>query len=87
MQAQQKYVPANTDDKVLEIKGEIRNTASNEDGEIYYLLKTNDEIFGVKCVMDTDSDVEVKVGDDVTIRGFCSGYNMNVIVRRCRIVK
>ncbi len=88
VQAQQKYVPANVDDKVLEIDGEIAQKATNEDGETYYLFKTNDEMFGVKCVMDkVNDDDELKAGDHVTIRGFCSGYNMDVIIRRCRIVK
>ena len=87
-QAQQKYVPANMDDKILEIAGEIIQVANNEDGEIYYMLKTNDEMFGVKCVMDNDSSgINAKVGDNVIIRGFCVGYNMDVIVRRCKIVK
>ena len=86
-QAQQKYV-ANMDDKILEISGEITEVANNEDGEIYYMLKTDDEMFGVKCVMDNDNAAnKAKVGDNVTIRGFCVGYNMDVIVRRCKIVK
>ena len=86
--AQQKYVPENMDDKILEIAGEIIQVANNEDGEIYYMLKTDDEMFGVKCVMDNDSAAnKAKVGDNVTIRGFCVGYNMDVIVRRCKIVK
>lgn len=87
VQAQQKYVPANTDDKILEIAGEITQVATNEDGEIYYMLKTNDEMFGVKCVMDRAAGNTAKVGDNVILRGFCVGYNMDVIVRRCKFVK
>ena len=86
-EAQQKYVPANMDDKILEITGKIIEVGNNEDGEIYYMLKTNDEMFGVKCVMDNDSSgINAKVGDNVIIRGFCVGYNMDVIVGRCKIV-
>ncbi len=87
-EAQQKYLPANIDDKILEISGEIIQVANNEDGEIYYMLKTNDDMFGVKCVMDKDNGSNnAKVGDNVIIRGFCVGYNMDVIVRRCKIIK
>ena len=86
-QAQQKYVPASIDDKILEIAGEITQVGNNEDGEIYYMLKTNDEMFGVKCVMDKDAGNNAKVGDNVILRGFCVGYNMDVIVRRCKFVK
>ncbi len=76
------------DDKILEIQGEIIQIANNEEGEIYYMLKTNDEMFGVKCVMDNDSaGNKANAGDNVIIRGFCVGYNMDVIVRRCKIVK
>ena len=86
-EADQKYVPSNMDDKILEISGEIGQVGNNEDGETYYMLKTNDEMFGVKCVMDKDADTNAKVGDNVIIRGFCVGYNMDVIVRRCKFVK
>lgn len=86
--AQKKYVPEKVGDKKLEITGELRDTGKNADGEAFYILKTNDEMFGVKCVMDKGQDIpSAKAGDKITLRGFCDGYNMDVIVNRCKPVK
>ena len=86
--AQKKYVPEKLGDKKVEITGQISETGKNEDGEIFYTLKTSDEMFGVKCIMDKGEQVaNAKPGDTITVRGFCDGYNMDVIVNRCKPLK
>lgn len=86
--AQKKYVPEKVGDKKLEVTGEIKDTGKNEEGETFYNLKTNDEMFGVKCVMDKGEEIaDAGTGKKITIRGFCDGYNMDVIVNRCKPVK
>jgi hypothetical protein len=83
--AQKKYVPEKLGDKKVEITGQISEIGKNEDGEIFYTLKTADEMFGVKCIMDKGEQVpNAKPGDTITVRGFCDGYNMDVIVNRCK---
>lgn len=87
-EAQKKYVPAKLGDKKVEVTGQITDLGKNPDGEIFYTLKTSDEMFGVKCVMDNGEEIaNAKVGDAITVRGFCDGYNMDVIVNRCKPVK
>ncbi len=87
IEAQKKYVPQKLGDKKLEITGEIREIGKNEDNETYYMLKTDDENFGVKCIIDKGSEsVNAKAGSKIIIRGFCAGYNMDVIVNRCKVV-
>lgn len=84
--AQKKYVPEKLSDKIVEVWGEIKEIGKNEDGEIYYNLRTNDEIFSVKCVMEKGYEIpNAKVGDTISVRGFCNGYNMDVIVNRCKV--
>lgn len=84
--AQKKYVPEKLSDKIVEVWGEIKEIGKNEDGEIYYNLRTNDEIFSVKCVMEKGYEIpNAKVGDTISVRGFCIGYNMDVIVNRCKV--
>ena len=86
--AQKKYVPEKPGDKKVEITGEINETGKNADGETFYTLKTSDEMFGVKCIMDKGEEIKnAKVGDKITVRGFCDGYNMDVIVNRCKPLK
>lgn len=84
-EAQKKYVPVKLGDKKVEVTGQISAIGKNESGETFYTLKTSDEIFGVRCIMDKGEKVQnAKVGDNITVRGFCDGYNMDVIVNRCK---
>jgi len=86
--AQQKYVPEKLDSKTLEVSGEIKDTGQNADGEKFYILNGGDEMFGVKCIMDKGNEIsDAKPGKQVVIRGFCTGYNMDVILNRCQQVK
>lgn len=86
--AQKKYVPENVGSKTIEVTGEIAEIGKNTDDETYYTLKTNDEIFGVKCIIDKGFEIpHAKVGDLIMIRGFCDGYNSDVIVNRCKPLK
>lgn len=86
--AQKKYVPEKLGDKKVEVSGQITDIGKNDDGETFYTLKTSDEMFGVKCIMDKGEEIaNAKVGENITVRGFCDGYNMDVIVNRCKPVK
>ena len=85
--AQKKYVPETVGGKIVEVTGEIKEIGKNTDGETYYVLKTNDEVFGVKCVMDKGYEMSAKSGDVISIRGFCDGLNSDVIINRCRVEK
>jgi hypothetical protein len=86
--AQKKYVPEKLGDKKVQVTGEVTEIGKNNDGETFYALKTSDEMFVVKCIMDKGEEIaNAKVGDSITVRGFCDGYNMDVIVNRCKPVK
>lgn len=86
--AQKKYVPEKLGEKKVEITGEIKEIGKNNDGETFYTLKTSDEMFGVKCIMDKGEEIKnAKISDNITVRGFCDGYNMDVIVNRCKPLK
>jgi len=86
--AQKKYVPELQGDKKVEVTGEIREIGKNIDNETLYTLKSADGMFGVKCIMDKGVEiVAAKVGDKITVRGFCDGYNMDVIINRCKPLK
>ena len=86
--AQSKYVPETLDSKTVEVTGDIKDTGQNADGEKFYLLNSGDEMFGVKCIMEKGNEISnVKPGDKVVIQGFCTGYNMDVILNRCKQVK
>jgi multidrug efflux pump subunit AcrB len=86
--AQKKYVPEKLGNIKVQVTGQIMEIGKNNDGETFYTLKTTDEMFGVKCIMDKGEEIKnAKTGDSITVRGFCDGYNMDVIVNRCKIIK
>lgn len=86
--AQKKYVPEKVDSRAVEVIGDIKDTGQNTDGEKYYVLNSGDEMFGVKCIMDKGNLIlHARPGDKVTVRGFCTGYNMDVVLNRCKQVK
>lgn len=88
LKAQKLYVPDQVDNKVVEVTGEIKDSGKNTDGEQFYVLKSGDEMFGVKCIMEKGFILpNAKPGDKLFVRGFCTGYNMDVIVNRCQQVK
>jgi hypothetical protein len=58
--------------KAIEVSGRIGEIDKNQDGGIMVVLKTGDPMAGVQCAM-RDKNVSVATGQDVTIKGFCSG--------------
>lgn len=77
---------ANADflDKVLEVRGEVTNVTMNADGSAVILLKTNDLMFGINCTME-EKNIQLKKGDQVTLKGLCTGYLTDVVLIRCHI--
>ncbi|MFY7878484.1 MAG: OB-fold protein [Lacibacter sp.] len=77
---------ANADylDKVLEVRGEVTNITTNADGLPVILLKTDDMMFGINCTME-EKNTSVKTGDQVTLKGLCTGYLTDVVLIRCHI--
>lgn len=77
---------ANADylDKVLQVRGEVTNITTNADGITVILLKTDDIMFGINCTME-EKNISVKTGDQVTLKGLCTGYLTDVVLIRCHI--
>jgi len=78
-------------DKILEVDGKIlaiKEIAGN------YQFSFVDENFGVTCFVDSNYAVQqkkeilnLKIGDEVKIKGKCNGYLSDVKLDRCVIVK
>lgn len=75
-------------DKIIEVKGLIRQISPADDGSMTITLGDKSEIGGVSAALlqtETEKIKNLKVGDEVTIKGFCSGYLMDVIMVKCMI--
>jgi hypothetical protein len=73
--------------KVLDISGVISNM-DKEETSFKIFLETDDMLGEIQCEMDTVTDIaELKEGDQVVVRGVCSGFLTDVVVSRCVVIK
>jgi tRNA_anti-like len=70
-------------DKALVITGKISEIKTNQQGQQVIILETEDPIFGVVCTM--ARSVTTSTGKDISIKGFCTGYTTDVVLRDCII--
>ena len=83
--ANQKYL-----DKVVAVKGKVKLISADDEGNINLILDANDAMAGVICTIpkaDADSAEGVKEGDEVVVKGVCTGVLMDVVLFRCVIEK
>jgi hypothetical protein len=73
-------------DKVVSIEGTVTNIAI-EDGLSIVTLKTASDMFGVICKIESgDEKVKsLKAGEEIRVKGVCTGMLMDVIMVRCVI--
>ena len=72
-------------DKAIEVSGEVAGVSKTQQGKTVLSLKTSDPMAGVRCTM--KEDVEAKPGEQVKIKGICSGFLMDVTLIDCYVVK
>lgn len=74
--------------KVLEVHGEIGSVKPGENNSLNISLKTGNINSFVICTFSLANDPEIfKIGKQVSIRGECSGYLMDVLLNNCSIPK
>lgn len=79
-QANGKYL-----NKVLDVSGMITEVSKNQDGKTVIMLGVaSDPLSGVQCTM-RDNDVKAEIGKPITIKGFCNGYTLVVLLSDCII--
>lgn len=74
--------------KILEVTGTISNI-KEIDGFTNVYLATSDMMAEISAELDPQhpfDEANYKVGDEVTLRGECAGYNLDVVLNRCYIV-
>ncbi len=71
-------------DKVIEVSGAVKQI--DKDSSVSVILNTDDMMFGIRCSMQ-DTNIALKEGQQVTIKGLCSGYLDDVVLTDAVIVK
>ncbi len=72
--------------KIIEVTGEIGSIEPGENNSVNISLKTNSSFSSVICTFPSGVDSgKVKEGSQISIRGECSGYLMDVLLNKCVI--
>ena len=77
--ANEKYM-----NKIVEVNGKVQDI-SEEDGISNITLSSEDPLATIVCEMEADIE-SVSIGDQLTIKGQCVGYLMDVVVKKCIIL-
>ena len=81
-------------DKVLAVNGPVRKIEKDEQGNYTVILAEQGSMSAVRCSFDSTHLQEaggLKAGDNVTVKGVCTGYNQDdllgsdVIMNRCAV--
>ena len=72
--------------KVIEVSGAIASISAGDDGSNNVLLNAGDVMGGVVCRLDASSTDIFQEGQQVSLRGECTGKLLDVELARCVLV-
>ena len=84
--ADEKAADAKYLNKAIQVQGTVAKVEKNQDGQTTVLFSSADPMSSVFCTM-RDKDPNVTTGSVVTLKGFCSGHTMDVLLTDCIAVK
>jgi preprotein translocase subunit YajC len=82
--ANQKYL-----DKVVQVKGILKNVSRAQDGTLNLTLDAGSEMGGITCEVpatNVPKGANLQTGSSITIKGQCTGFLMDVVLVKCVIV-
>jgi hypothetical protein len=73
--------------KILEVTGNIASVKPAENNVVSISLVTDSDLSSVICTFPAVNDPSVfRVGDQITMRGECSGFLMDVLLNNCALI-
>jgi hypothetical protein len=73
--------------KILEVTGKIASVKPAENSVLSISLVTESDLSSVICTFPAVSDPSrFRVGDQITLRGECSGFLMDVLLNNCALI-
>jgi len=80
--ASSKYI-----NKIIEVNGTIASVTLADSTHLNIALKTGSDMSTVICTFQNLTDPsKYKSGEEITLRGECSGFLMDVLLKNCAIV-
>lgn len=68
--------------KVLVVDGTIAELTKNQNGKTVLLLGVENPLSGIQCTMQ-DENATYQIGQRVSVKGFCNGYTLVVLLSDC----
>ena len=73
--------------KIIEVSGTIASVTNADSTHINVSLKTGSDISSVICTFAAGGDQsKIRPGEEITLRGECSGYLMDVLLNNCALI-
>lgn len=73
--------------KLLEVEGSVSGIEEDETSLKIYLF-TGDELSSIQCEFEQNPNiVNLEIGRFVTVRGFCSGKLLDIVLNRCVLIE
>ena len=74
--------------KIIEVTGKIASIKTADNNSINITLATASDLSSVICTFPAIADPsKLKTGDEITLRGECSGFLMDVLLNNCAVIK
>lgn len=74
--------------RIIEVTGEVESVNPGENQAVIITLKTNNPLSGVSCTLAADNgSPELAAGNQVSLRGECSGFLMDVLMNNCTVTE
>jgi tRNA_anti-like len=65
--------------KALQVSGKVLEVKHTQNKQLQIILDSGDPVFGIACTMD-NAQKNIKPGEQVTIKGICTGYLNDVVI-------
>jgi len=73
--------------KIIEVSGTVASVTHADSTHINISLKTGNDISSVICTFAAVGDHSMmRPGEEITLRGECSGYLMDVLLNNCALI-
>lgn len=76
-------------DKIIQVKGRVAERLEDENGAPVVILRPPNAMAGVLCTLVEEERAavqELQIGQQITIKGQCTGKLMDVVLNKCIIV-
>lgn len=77
-------------DKVVSVKGNVADIKVGPAGQVTIFLESDNPLSSVTCSFYDDEAKSVRTiqkGDEIIVKGICTGILMDVVLNKCSIIK